>query len=171
MNAARPPADTTRRITLMINGRRREIDVPPWATLLDVLRERLGLYGTKKGCDHGLCGACTVHLDGRRVISCLTLAVAHDGSTVDTIESLADGDELHPLQSAFIRHDAFQCGYCTPGQIMSAIGYLDEGGRPTRQAMAEGITNQCRCGCYQNIIAAVREVADSDDENQSGEQP
>ena len=169
----RPAADFRQSFELVVNGQPRIVEAPPWATLLDVLRERLGLCGTKKGCDHGLCGACTVHVDGRRVVSCLTLAVAHAGADVRTIESVAgggnDGDgvdqdngvsELHPMQSAFIEQDAFQCGYCTPGQIMSALGYLQEGGVADRQSMAEGITNQCRCGCYQNIIAAVAQAAE-----------
>ena len=155
----RPPADLTQTIDLIANGVRRSVAVPAWATLLDVLRERLHLFGTKKGCDHGLCGACTVHVDGRRVVSCLSLAVAHDGERIDTIEGVADGDRLHPLQEAFIGHDAFQCGYCTPGQIMSALGHLDEGGGLGDEELAEGITNQCRCGCYQNIVAAIREAS------------
>ena len=114
-------------ITLRVNGEQRALKVAPWTTLLDLLRERLDLTGTKKGCDHGQCGACTVLVDGRRVVSCLTLAVMKDGAEVTTIEGLANGDSLHPLQQAFIDHDAFQCGYCTPGQICSAEGLIDEG--------------------------------------------
>src|SRR5262245_50571358 len=110
------------KVTLTVNGRRFDLDVVPWTTLLDLLRERLRLTGTKKGCDHGQCGACTVLIDGIRINSCLTLAVMHDGAEITTIEGLADGDRLHPLQQAFVDHDAFQCGYCTPGQICSAVG-------------------------------------------------
>ena len=125
-------------------------------TLLDALRDHLGLWGTKKGCDHGVCGCCTVLVDGERQLSCLTLAVMHDGQDIRTIESVAAPDgALHPLQAAFIAHDAFQCGYCTPGQIMSALGLMTEQPALTREAVVEGLENQCRCGCYPNIVAAV----------------
>jgi xanthine dehydrogenase YagT iron-sulfur-binding subunit len=129
-------------------------------SLLDALRERLELTGTKKGCDHGECGACTVLINGRRAKSCLTLAVMHERSDVTTIEALADGDRLHPMQEAFIRHDAFQCGGCTPGQIMSAVGLLREQHVRTDAEIREGMSgNLCRCSAYPNIVAAVREVA------------
>ncbi len=148
--------------TLTINGRELRLSVEPWTTLLDLLRERLGLTGSKKGCDHGQCGACTVLLDGRRVNSCLVLAVQKDGSSVTTIEGLASGDTLDPLQQAFIDHDAFQCGYCTPGQICSARGLLDEGRAKTRADVREWMSgNLCRCGAYSNITDAILEVLQS----------
>jgi xanthine dehydrogenase YagT iron-sulfur-binding subunit len=149
--------------TLHINGERHELDFDTRTTLLDLLRERLGLTGAKKGCDHGQCGACTVLLDGRRANACLVLAITLDGVEVTTIEGLAD-DDLHPLQAAFVEHDAFQCGYCTPGQICSAVGMIAE-------ARADGVTltddeirermsgNLCRCGAYANIVPAIAEVA------------
>jgi xanthine dehydrogenase YagT iron-sulfur-binding subunit len=143
-------------LTLRVNGALYELDVDPRVTLLDLLRERLGLTGSKKGCDHGQCGACTVLADGRRIVSCLALAVSYDGASLTTIEGVDD----HPLQRAFVEHDAFQCGYCTPGQIMSAIGLLSEGGPLDADAIREGLSgNLCRCGAYANIVAAVREVA------------
>ena len=146
-------------IRLTINGSERALEVEPWTSLLDLLRERLDLTGTKKGCDHGQCGACTVLLDGKRVVSCLTLAVMHDGSTLTTIEGLAEGDTLHPLQQAFIDHDAFQCGYCTPGQICSALALIDEGRARTAGDIRELMSgNLCRCGAYNNIVAAIEEV-------------
>jgi xanthine dehydrogenase YagT iron-sulfur-binding subunit len=127
------------------------------ATLLDTLREQLLLSGTKKGCDHGQCGACTVHVNGRRVNSCLTLAVMHDGDEITTIEGLATHDALHPMQAAFVEHDAFQCGYCTPGQIMSAAALLNEPCGPEDDDIREGMSgNICRCGAYPNIVAAVK---------------
>jgi len=145
-------------LSLRINGESYELDVDPRVTLLDLLRERLGLTGSKKGCDHGQCGACTVLADGRRIVSCLALAVSYDGTSLVTIEGL-DG---HPLQRAFIEHDAFQCGYCTPGQIMSAVGLLAEGGALDADAIREGMSgNLCRCGAYVNIVAAISEVAAS----------
>ncbi len=145
-------------ITLTINGERREIALDdPRVTLLDLLRERLDLTGTKKGCDRGQCGACTVIVDGRRINACLALAISHDGSDVLTIEGLSQGGQLHPVQEAFIAHDGFQCGFCTPGQIMSAVGLIREaqaGGDPerVREAMSGNI---CRCGAYQGITEAV----------------
>lgn len=155
-------------ITLELNGQIRRLEVLPWTTLLDLLREQLGLTGTKKGCDHGQCGACTVLLDGRRINACLTLAVMHDGAKLTTIEGLAEGDELHPMQAAFIRHDAFQCGYCTPGQICSAVGLLEEGHARSADDIREQMSgNLCRCGAYPHILAAIEEVlADG-----GGEQP
>jgi xanthine dehydrogenase YagT iron-sulfur-binding subunit len=143
-------------IRLRINGQDRAFDVESTVTLLDLLRERAGLTGTKKGCDHGQCGACTVLLDGRRINACLTLAVMQDGHEVTTIEGLADGDTLHPLQQAFIDHDAFQCGYCTPGQICSAAGLLAEGHAKTAVDVRELMSgNLCRCGAYPQIAQAV----------------
>lgn len=155
------PGGTGRPVTLKlnINGADRELTVEPRVTLLDALREGLHLYGSKKGCDHGQCGACTVLIDGRRVNSCLALAAAAVGSKVTTIEGLAHGDELHPIQAAFIKHDAFQCGYCTPGQICSAVGLLSEGHAKTEADVREEMSgNICRCGAYPNIVAAVLEV-------------
>jgi xanthine dehydrogenase YagT iron-sulfur-binding subunit len=146
-------------IRLRINGADRAFDVESTVTLLDLLRERAGLTGTKKGCDHGQCGACTVLLDGRRINSCLTLAVMQDGHEVTTIEGLADGDTLHPLQQAFIDHDAFQCGYCTPGQICSAAGLVAEGQAQTADDVRELMSgNVCRCGAYPQIAQAVCDV-------------
>ncbi len=148
-------------ISLTVNGERRDVDLEdPRVTLLDLLRERLDLTGTKKGCDRGQCGACTVLVDGRRINSCLALALSLDGAEIVTIEGLGDGDELHPVQSAFIAHDGFQCGFCTPGQIMSAVGLISEGqagGDPER--IREGMSgNICRCGAYQGITEAVLEA-------------
>jgi len=146
-------------IRLRINGQDRAFDVESTVTLLDLLRERAGLTGTKKGCDHGQCGACTVLLDGRRINACLTLAVMQDGHDVTTIEGLADGDTLHPLQQAFIDHDAFQCGYCTPGQICSAAGLIAEGNAKTVDDVRELMSgNLCRCGAYPQIARAVWDV-------------
>jgi len=146
-------------ITLTINGEPRTLDVAPWTTLLDLLRDRLDLTGSKKGCDHGQCGACTVLIDGRRVVSCLTLAVMKDGADITTIEGLAKGDALHPLQQAFIDHDAFQCGYCTPGQICSAAGLIAEGKARSKEEIRELMSgNICRCGAYPNIVAAIEQA-------------
>jgi xanthine dehydrogenase YagT iron-sulfur-binding subunit len=146
------------RITLTVNGKRREVELnDPRVTLLDLLRERLHLTGTKKGCDRGQCGACTVHVDGRRINSCLTLALSCDGADVLTIEGVAHGDALHPVQAAFIAHDGFQCGYCTPGQIMSAIGLIQEGqaGDDPERVRETMSGNLCRCGAYVGILEAV----------------
>jgi len=169
-----PPSPVT--VELQINGRSHSLTLDPRTTLLDALREHLALTGSKKGCDHGQCGACTVLIEGRRINSCLTLAVMHDGETVTTIEGLAEGDNLHPLQTAFVEHDGFQCGYCTSGQICSAIGMLAE----NRQGMPSYVTddltqpaaeltdaeirermsgNICRCAAYPNIVAAIKQAA------------
>ena len=146
-------------INLVVNGVRRTLEVVPWTTLLDALRDRLELTGTKKGCDHGQCGACTVLIDGRRVNSCLTLAVMKDGAEIMTIEGLAKNGALHPLQQAFIDHDAFQCGYCTPGQICSAAGLLAEGHARDADEIRELMSgNLCRCGAYPNIVAAIQQA-------------
>ena len=147
------------RIRLTVNGVERQLELAPWTTLLDALRDHLDLTGTKKGCDHGQCGACTVLLDGRRINSCLTLAVMKDGSAVTTIEGLEQNDALHPLQQAFVEHDAFQCGYCTPGQICSAAGLIAEGKAKTADEVRELMSgNLCRCGAYPNIVAAILQV-------------
>jgi len=146
-------------INLIVNGVRRTLNLVPWTTLLDALRDHLTLTGTKKGCDHGQCGACTVLVDGRRVNSCLTLAVMKDGSEITTVEGLARDGALHPLQQAFIEHDAFQCGYCTPGQICSAAGLLAEGRAKDADEIRELMSgNLCRCGAYPNIVAAIHQA-------------
>ncbi|CAN5477153.1 hypothetical protein BH10PLA1_BH10PLA1_13170 [soil metagenome] len=146
-------------VTLNINDKPYELQLEPRVTLLDALRENLGLNGSKKGCDHGQCGACTVLVNDRRVNSCLMLAVAAQGKTITTVEGLANGDELHPVQAAFIEHDGFQCGYCTPGQICSAVGLLKEGHAKTDDDIRELMSgNICRCGAYPNIVAAVKAV-------------
>lgn len=160
-------------VTLSVNGETHELTIDPRVTLLDALREHLHLTGTKKGCDHGQCGACTVLLDGQRVLSCLTLAVMHDGQSVTTVEGLGTPEHLHPLQDAFVRHDGYQCGYCTPGQLCSSVGTLDEIARGVPShvtAHLDAVTfsaeelrerlsgNICRCAAYPNIIAAVTEV-------------
>ena len=165
---AAPPAaaqasapGATVQVTMTVNGRPRRVTVEPRVTLLDALREQLGLTGTKKGCDRGECGACTVLVDGRRVKSCLTLAVMRQGSEITTVEGLARGDQLHPLQEAFIHHDAFQCGACTPGQIMSAVACIDEGHAGSAAEIREWMSgNLCRCAAYQNIVAAVADAAE-----------
>jgi xanthine dehydrogenase YagT iron-sulfur-binding subunit len=150
-------------VILNVNGREHRIDLEPRVTLLDALREYLQLTGSKKGCDHGQCGACTVHVDGRRVLSCLTFAIMHQGSEITTIEGLGSPEELHPLQAAFIEYDAFQCGYCTPGQIMSGAALLHEplsnGDAEVREGMSGNI---CRCGAYPNILAALRSIQEQE---------
>ena len=146
-------------ISLRVNGKDRQLRVDPRTTLLDCLRETLALTGTKKGCDHGQCGACTVHVNGRRVNSCLTLAVMHDGDEITTIEGLGTPDALHPMQAAFVAHDGYQCGYCTSGQIMSAVALLKEPCGPDDTAVKELMSgNICRCGAYANIVAAIQHV-------------
>jgi xanthine dehydrogenase YagT iron-sulfur-binding subunit len=146
-------------VTLRVNGVERKLTVAPWTTLLDALRLHLDLTGTKKGCDHGQCGACTVLVDGRRINSCLALAVMKGGAHITTIEGLAQGSALHPLQQAFVEHDAFQCGYCTPGQICSGVGLIAEGKARTADDIRELMSgNICRCGAYPNIVAAIAEV-------------
>jgi len=153
------PTPAKMAVTLHVNGVERKLTVAPWTTLLDALRLHLDLTGTKKGCDHGQCGACTVLVDGRRINSCLTLAVMKDGARITTIEGLAHGKTLHPLQQAFIDHDAFQCGYCTPGQICSAAGLIAEGKARTAEEIRELMSgNICRCGAYPNIVAAIAEA-------------
>jgi xanthine dehydrogenase YagT iron-sulfur-binding subunit len=146
-------------ITLRINGKDRSLRIDPRATLLDCIRETVALTGTKKGCDHGQCGACTVHVNGRRVSSCLSLALMHDGQEITTIEGLGTPDALHPMQSAFLACDGYQCGYCTSGQIMSAVALLKEPCGPTDADVKELMSgNICRCGAYQNIVAAIQQV-------------
>jgi xanthine dehydrogenase YagT iron-sulfur-binding subunit len=169
------PAPARMKVAMTVNGAKRELDLDPRTTLLDALREHLHLNGTKKGCDHGQCGACTVIVDGRRINSCLTLAVMHEGDAITTIEGLGQPGKLHPMQAAFVKHDGYQCGYCTPGQICSAVAVLDEiragipshatadlGARPraTNDEMRERMSgNICRCGAYSNILDAMTEVA------------
>ena len=154
----KPPQTVTVRTT--INRRRVNVEIDPRTSLLDLLRERLSLTGAKKGCDHGQCGACTVHIDGRRVASCLTLAAKIDGRQVRTIEGLSNGDALHPMQQAFIDHDALQCGYCTPGQIMAAVACVAEGHATSKASIREYMSgNICRCGAYPGIVAAIEEAA------------
>jgi len=163
-SAAQPSAQTIPApdkipITLIVNGVARQLAVAPWTTLLDALRHRLDLTGTKKGCDHGQCGACTVLVGGRRINSCMTLAVMQDGASVTTVEGLASDGQLHPVQQAFIDHDAFQCGYCTPGQICSAVALIAEGRAKTIEEIRELMSgNICRCGAYPNIVAAIQQA-------------
>ncbi len=146
-------------ITLSINGKTQKLSVEPRVTLLDCLRENLSLTGTKKGCDHGQCGACTVHINGRRVNSCLTFAAMHDGDEITTIEGIGQPGNLHPMQAAFVEHDGYQCGYCTSGQIMSAVAVLKEPWGPEDKDVREAMSgNICRCGAYPNIVAAVQQV-------------
>ena len=147
------------KLSIEVNGTLHQLSVEPRVTLLDLLREKLNLTGTKKGCDHGQCGACTVHVDGKRINSCLTLAVMQQGKKITTIEGLANKDNLHPMQEAFIKHDGFQCGYCTPGQIMSGIACIREGHADSAEEIREYMSgNICRCGAYPNIVAAISEV-------------
>jgi xanthine dehydrogenase YagT iron-sulfur-binding subunit len=156
-SAAPPPAPEEIDVVLRINGRDRRMRIDPRVSLLDALRERLGLTGSKKGCDHGQCGACTLLVDGRPVLACLTLAVMAQGAAITTIEGLADGDRLHPVQAAFIEQDGFQCGFCTPGQIMSAVALLEERRARTDDEVREQMSgNVCRCGAYPNIVAAIQ---------------
>lgn len=173
--AAKATAAQALNLTLMVNGEKRTAQIDPRTVLLDALRERMGLTGTKKGCDHGQCGACTVLVEGRRVLSCLTLAAQMEGKHVTTIEGLAKGEELHPMQEAFIEHDAFQCGYCTPGQICSAVGMLEEAKRGAASYVSDDVRkpvkeltddeirermsgNICRCGAYPKILAAIHQA-------------
>ncbi|MEU4176418.1 (2Fe-2S)-binding protein [Streptomyces sp. NPDC026589] len=158
--AAAAPAAPSSRLTVTVNGIRHTVTVDNRTSLLDLLREHLGLTGSKKGCDAGACGACTVLVDGRRRNACLTLAVRTQGAEVTTIEGLADGDRLHPLQQAFIDQDAFQCGYCTPGQILSGVACIKEGHTGSREEISEWMSgNICRCGCYPKIVNAVQQAA------------
>ncbi|MBE8992420.1 (2Fe-2S)-binding protein [Nostoc sp. LEGE 12450] len=149
----------TMKVTLQVNGTEHSLQIEPRVTLLDALREYIGLTGSKKGCDHGQCGACTVLVDGQRINSCLTFAIMHTDAAITTIEGLAQGDNLHPMQAAFIARDAFQCGYCTPGQICSAVSLVNEGHAKSDDDIRELMSgNICRCGAYPNIVAAVRDV-------------
>ena len=146
-------------LKMEVNGKQQSLSVEPRSTLLDILREQFDLTGTKKGCDHGQCGACTVHVNGSRINSCLTLGIMMNGKKIITIEGLAKGDQLHPMQEAFIKHDGFQCGYCTPGQIMSAVACIREGHAGSEQEIREYMSgNICRCGAYPNIVNAIQEV-------------
>jgi xanthine dehydrogenase YagT iron-sulfur-binding subunit len=146
-------------LKIEVNGIKHSLSVETRVTLLDLLREQLALTGTKKGCDHGQCGACTVHVNGKRILSCMTLAVMQEGKKITTIEGLAKGDQLHPMQEAFIKHDGFQCGYCTPGQIMSAVACIREGHASNEEDIREYMSgNICRCGAYSNIVDAIAEV-------------
>ena len=159
----------TSQITLHINGKPITLPLAPWTTLLDALREYAGLTGTKKGCDHGQCGACTVLVDGTRINSCLTLAALQEGADITTIEGVGQAGALHPLQQAFIDHDAFQCGYCTPGQICSAVGLLAEGKAHSEDEIRELMSgNLCRCGAYVGILAAIKEVHDARQQEPAG---
>lgn len=152
-------------VHLEVNGVKHDLSIEPRVTLLDLLREQLDLTGTKKGCDHGQCGACTVHVDGHRVNSCLTLGVMVSGKKITTIEGLAKGDQLHPMQEAFLKHDGFQCGYCTPGQIMSAVACIREGHANSEGEIREYMSgNICRCGAYPNIVNAIQEVKEGGQE-------
>lgn len=159
MDSVSPLPVSKEKLSLSINGKPYEIMVDARTSLLDLLREQLGMTGTKKGCDMGHCGSCMVHVDGNKVNACLSLALDNEGMKVTTIEGLADGDRLHPLQAAFIKHDAFQCGYCTPGQIMTGIACIREGKASTKESIRDYMEgNICRCGAYQNIVNAIHEV-------------
>jgi xanthine dehydrogenase YagT iron-sulfur-binding subunit len=161
--AARPAIEGAVPITLRINGKDRQLRVDPRTTLLDCIRETVVLTGTKKGCDHGQCGACTVHVDGRRVVSCLSLALLHDGKEITTIEGLGTPESMHPMQAAFLTCDGYQCGYCTSGQIMSAVALLKEPCGPDDASVKELMSgNICRCGAYPNIVAAIQQVRKQD---------
>jgi xanthine dehydrogenase YagT iron-sulfur-binding subunit len=149
-------------LVLNVNGIAHSLTLEPRVTLLDALRDRIGLTGTKKGCDQGTCGACTVMVNGRRILSCLTLAVMHASDRIVTVEGVAEGEQLHPVQAAFIKHDGFQCGYCTPGQIVSAVALLNEGQKLDRETVRHEMSgNLCRCGCYPHIVDAILEVGGS----------
>ena len=150
------------KLSLVINGKPYDLEVDARTSLLDLLREQIGLTGTKKGCDMGQCGACIIHVNGKRVNSCMTLAIDNEGKKVTTIEGISNGDELHPMQEAFIKHDGMQCGYCTPGQIMSAVACVREGQATSREKIKEYMEgNICRCGSYQNIVDAIMDVKES----------
>jgi xanthine dehydrogenase YagT iron-sulfur-binding subunit len=154
-----PVSGAAMRVRLNVNGRDHDLDIDPRTTLLDCVRDHLQLTGTKKGCDHGQCGACTVHVDGRRVNSCLSLAVTHEGEAIRTIEGIGQPGALHPMQAAFVEHDGFQCGYCTSGQIMSAVALLDEPYGHSDDEVKEAMSgNICRCGAYSNIVSAIQQV-------------
>lgn len=158
--ASREYDEGSTRIRLCVNGESRELTVEPWTTLCDALRERLHLSGTKKGCNFGACGACTVHVNGRRILACMTLALMHTRDDITTIEGIGSSAQPHPLQTAFIEHDAMQCGYCTPGQIMSAAALLREGHAASDEEIKEWMSgNLCRCAAYPNILAAIKDVA------------
>jgi xanthine dehydrogenase YagT iron-sulfur-binding subunit len=159
LTEAEPNIEGAVPITLRINGKNHQLRIDQRTTLLDCIRETVALTGTKKGCDHGQCGACTVHVNGRRVVSCLTLALMHDGEEITTIEGLGTPDALHPMQAAFVAHDGYQCGYCTSGQIMSAVALLKEPCGPDDASVKELMSgNICRCGAYPNIVAAIQQV-------------
>jgi xanthine dehydrogenase YagT iron-sulfur-binding subunit len=161
----RPPGDAsdTVAVALRVNGTFHHLTLDPRTSLLDALRDHLGLPGTKKGCDMGACGACTVHVDGRRIVACLTLAASADGQAITTIEGLAQNGALHPVQAAFLEHDGFQCGYCTPGQIMSAVALIREGRATSLATIREFMSgNICRCGAYSNIVAAIKAASGKD---------
>ncbi len=156
---ATPSAAGTIKVGLKINGQEHALEIDPRVSLLDALREHLNLTGSKKGCDHGQCGACTVLVNGRRINSCLSLAIMHEGDEITTVEGLANGDELHPVQAAFVEHDGFQCGYCTPGQICSAVALLKENHANSDAEIREWMSgNLCRCGAYPNIVAAIKDA-------------
>ena len=158
-----PPATDAIAVKLRVNGEALHLEIDPRTSLLDALRETAGLTGTKKGCDRGACGACTVHLDDRRIVSCLTLAARCEGKHIRTIEGLSSADRLHPMQAAFVEHDGFQCGYCTPGQIMSAVALVKEGHAGSDGEIREWMSgNICRCGAYPNIVAAIRQAASAE---------